>query len=898
MKNLPLKALLLVIAFSFTFTMTHAHQVHEVNDTIKNEVKEDVNEGQSKTKDHDLGEATVTATRLVFVTKKDTVIYDMDALGATKGDMLQDMVKRMPGLEMKDGALYYRGKVVNRVLVNGTDFQRGDTKKALQNLPAYIIKSVKAYEDKTDQAKITGIDDGTRERVVNVILKKKYLGTWTGNADVGEGTQHRWLYRGFANTFTTHSRVSAYGGFANIGQYQSVSDDGDWNNNGGAGSSSGDTRYMQPGLSFMWNNGKEQNKKGYLMLDGSAGWDYRGHKDKMESKTESFLDDGTGMTRIKREHSKNDERIWNVNLSLTWQPTDGTHIDFRPYYAYTTYEDRSSLKSGLWNGYFDDGSSFLPLDSLLRYPQMGWPAADDVVKANTLTLNETESNRMTHDYGHWLYFTQKLSQNNWRLSLRNQVSYNYSNKKENDLYQYNQFGQTNSPVDPLYNRYSVNNTHNFNLQNFVDLNVPLKFFQTMRFTYGTTITRNHGDTQAYRLERLGGVYANFDAYLLQMGLLPTTADWQSLAQDAERTLNQTTYNRRHWFENQLQYNKHGLIVSMQNTFRLVYDRLDYDKLKYAALHPSRHDNEYYFGLNVRYETDSIGTFTLNYSYNTQNPWLLHTITLPDESDPLNVVLGNADLKKRHDHNLSVGYDRTFKKGQMFSINNTFNFIDNSTTSRSTFNKQTGVTTTQYVNLPHGSFNYSPNLSFSTPLDKKQQCNFSTSLYYQLNKGQTYAIATQGEPELNHQTTHSIYHSLSLMARLGKLQLEGQNMFMFNKSLTTAAHAVPLKSLFNQTRLGVQYTFPFDMVLKSDVQVNRQHQKGSSIQPWRTIWNASITQSFLRNKTLALKLEASDLLNQRSQTWNYVQVTSRSSGWSSTVGRFVMLHVIYRFSTKK
>lgn len=192
----------------------------------------------------------------------------MDALGATKGDMLQDMISRMPGLEIKDGALYYRGKVVNRVLVNGTDFKRGDTKLALQNLPAYIIKSVKAYEDLTTEAKVTGIDDGSRERVINVILKQKYMGTWTGNADIGEGTDHRWLYRGFANTFTNHSRISAYGGFTNTAEYQSVSDNGDWNDNGGAGSSSGDTRYMQPGISFMWNNGKEEYKKVFLRLQG------------------------------------------------------------------------------------------------------------------------------------------------------------------------------------------------------------------------------------------------------------------------------------------------------------------------------------------------------------------------------------------------------------------------------------------------------------------------------------------------------------------------------------------------------------------------------------------------------------------------------------------------------
>ena len=59
----------------------------------------------------------------------------MDALNATKGDMLGDMINRMPGLELRNGQLYFKGRAVTRFLVNGYDFQRGDTRKALDNLP-------------------------------------------------------------------------------------------------------------------------------------------------------------------------------------------------------------------------------------------------------------------------------------------------------------------------------------------------------------------------------------------------------------------------------------------------------------------------------------------------------------------------------------------------------------------------------------------------------------------------------------------------------------------------------------------------------------------------------------------------------------------------------------------
>lgn len=84
------------------------------------------------TTSHQLGEATVRGTRLLFVTKKDTVVYDLDAVAATKGEMLGEVLRKLPGLELRDGVLYYRGKQVDRLLVNGTDFVRGDTQTALE----------------------------------------------------------------------------------------------------------------------------------------------------------------------------------------------------------------------------------------------------------------------------------------------------------------------------------------------------------------------------------------------------------------------------------------------------------------------------------------------------------------------------------------------------------------------------------------------------------------------------------------------------------------------------------------------------------------------------------------------------------------------------------------------
>lgn len=895
MNALPFKLCALLLSIFCITLGAKARVLTLPTDTIKTDsLKKSPQERQ-----RNLGEATVTATRLVFVTKKDTVIYDMDALGATKGDMLQDMIGRMPGLEMKNGALYYRGKAVTRVQVNGTDFERGDTKKALQNLPAYIIKHVKAYEDLTDQAKVTGIDNGDREQVVNVILKKKYLGTWTGNVDLGYGTDHRWRYRGFANTFTEHSRVSAYGGFTNTGQYQSATDEGMWNDNGGAGSGSGDTRYMQPSLSFMWNNGKQRGEKGYFMVDGSGGWDYRGHRDENRMLTESFLDDGTATTKMEHMTTKNDERIWRINLSLTWQATRWTYLEYRPYYGYTSYKDRSHEQQAQWNGQFVD-NSLSPLDSLLNHPTTGWPLADAQVQANTLLLDESYASKGTHYTQHYLYFTQRLSENNWRLSLINNTSYQYGDEKSNDLKQYTQYQTAQAAqVDPLYNRYSRTASHEFFFNNNVFLDVPVPGLQSLRFTYGTNINRSHSMANAYRLDRLGGVFANYYGYLPLLGTLPTADGWQAQSRDPELTLDQLTLSRQHLFQNNLIFKKKGFTLDLSNAYTLAYDRLEYVKGDYTPLYPSRHSGLYRLGLNTRYETDSVGIFTLSYNYSTNNPSLLQTITLPDVSNPLYISLGNPDLKKQHVHIASLGYQINMKQGRMLSIGHTFSYQDNVVTTRTRYDKQTGVTTSERVNLPKGSWNYSPNLSFSTPLDKKQVVNFSSSIYYSLTKGRAYTIGTASEAELYDQTSNQLYVTAGINARPGKWVLGLENMCMYRTIARSTVGYNDVSSFMNVLGFNLQYTLPWSMVVKSSLQSNRFHNSGGYvIHPWRTIWNASVEQSFLRDKSLAVMLEASDILNQRDQTWTSVDVNSRFSGWSKCVHRYFMLHVIYRFSTKK
>lgn len=94
---------------------------------------------KSKPRDTQLGEATVTASKIRMVVKGDTLVYNADAFQLSEGSMLDGLIKRLPGFELRDGQITVNGQYVSSLLVNGEDFFRGDPRVALENLPAYAM---------------------------------------------------------------------------------------------------------------------------------------------------------------------------------------------------------------------------------------------------------------------------------------------------------------------------------------------------------------------------------------------------------------------------------------------------------------------------------------------------------------------------------------------------------------------------------------------------------------------------------------------------------------------------------------------------------------------------------------------------------------------------------------
>lgn len=156
--------------------------------------------------------------------KKDTIVYNANAFKTQPNDVVEDLLRQMPGIEVEDdGTIVAQGEEVEKVTVDGKDFFGNDPSIATKNLPAKAINKVEFFDQKSDRAEFTGVDDGERTKTMNLQLKEEYKKGFFGNTEVGAGyedsaEESRYNVRGTLNRFSEKSQLSIIGNLNNINE--------------------------------------------------------------------------------------------------------------------------------------------------------------------------------------------------------------------------------------------------------------------------------------------------------------------------------------------------------------------------------------------------------------------------------------------------------------------------------------------------------------------------------------------------------------------------------------------------------------------------------------------------------------------------------------------------------
>lgn len=259
-----------------------------------------------------LKETVVTGRAAQIVVKKDTLVYNPDAYRTPEGSPIEELIKRIPSAEVDDdGNITINGKVVKKILLDGKEFMLGDVETALKNIPVNIIQNMKFYDQQSDQARITSIEDGNKETVIDFTLKKGMNRGYMTNLDLAGGTNHRYASRGMGSSFTDKTRIVLMGNLNNKEENA-----GWWNRRGL------NARKMI-GTNLNYDDGEK------LKMDASVRWNHRDGDNQNENASENFYSqsDRTFSNSMSKQLSRSD--TWNGNIRLEWKPDTLTNIMLR-----------------------------------------------------------------------------------------------------------------------------------------------------------------------------------------------------------------------------------------------------------------------------------------------------------------------------------------------------------------------------------------------------------------------------------------------------------------------------------------------------------------------------------------------------------------------------------------
>lgn len=400
--------------------------------------------------DRSLGEVVVKATKIRVAYRGDTVVYNADAFNLSEGAMLNELVRQLPGAELKpNGEIYVNGRKVDYLTLNGTDFFKGDNRKMLDNLPVFTVQQVKVYDKTTDRSEFLGYDTEKKAYVMDVSLKREYNTGYMANVAAGGGTDSRYAGRAFGLRYSDRSRVTLFGGMNNTNVYNDrPGENGEWPEES---LTNGEFVTRQTGGEFFWQNKAKGIENS---LTANAEWSDRDVNRK--SATEAYLPQGN---RYTRSSSLQDVDYMGVNANnwLTWKTKD--HL--LTVHSYVGY-DRTDTHGYARDAAFDTDPSAVGgidevLDSAFLLPSSGSARMRWLNRSSTRSLFE----EWKYNVGHDMMWDAKLP---WGDNLQLRFTGSLS-RTENDRFEHYllDYASSGSEADRR-NRYDRGRRRNYYYQ--------------------------------------------------------------------------------------------------------------------------------------------------------------------------------------------------------------------------------------------------------------------------------------------------------------------------------------------------------------------------------------------------------------------------------------------------
>ena len=846
--------------------------------------------------------------------KEDTLIYNAGAYKTPEGSVIEELVKRLPGAEVSDdGKITINGKEVKKIKVDGKEFLTGDTQTAMKNLPTSIVERVKAYDEKSDQARITGIDDGEEQTVLDFGLKRGMNRGTFGNVDLGIGTEKRYTGRLMGMHFKDGLRLMGFGNANNVG-------DRGFGGGGPGGRFGGGGRGLSAPKSAAVNMNYE--KKDRLKLDGGVRWNHNNTDQWSRTATENFVSrTGAFSNSVSQNYSRSTS--WNGSFRVEWTPDTLWNIHFRPSFSWSNSDSRSSSMSAAFSvdpySYVDYAIDSKDRLRATRDYLLNTYALDSLVvnSRDNSSLSYSDNNRL----GGELQVVRKLGDGGRNITLRLTGNYTDGDSKslslqDVNLYRIKTYMYSDSLSEYFRNRYNLTPTNNYDYSARLAYSEPimkqtyLQFSYTFQYRY-TESDRSTYDYSQWPTQRVaaGGRFGidDFDMSYRQWNpnlalLTEPGRTWDSYLDDSLSRYSEYK-NFIHTAEVMLRvvrkaYNFNVGVQVIPQTSKFTYRYLGKD---YGTT--TRNVVNWSPTANFRWKLSDQGQMRFQYRGNTSQPSMSDLLEITDDSDPLNITVGNKGLKPSFTQNFSWRFNNYYQKHQRFIFANlNFSTTSNAVTSKVYYDPLTGGRTSTRDNI-NGNWNTRGEVMFNTALDTLGRFNFNT----RTSAGYTHSVSYL-DANRDGNILKNAVNETSLSERLGFSYRNDWFEFEPNGAVTYTFGRNKLQAQGNQDTWNFSYGFnttanlPFGLQLTTNLNMtSRRGYSDESMNTNELIWNAQIAQSFLKGKPLSVRLEFYDILGQQSSFSRTLNAMMRSDSESNAINSYVMLRVNYRlnlFGTKE
>ncbi|PVY42416.1 TonB-dependent receptor [Pontibacter virosus] len=798
-----------------------------------------------------LGEVQIIGRAPLGEQKGDTSQFNAKAFKTAPDASAEDLVTKMPGVQVQDGRIQAQGEEVRQVMIDGKRYTGEDVTSAMRNISSDMIENVQIFDAQSDQAAFSGFEDGNRLKTINFITRKDRRQGYTGKISAGYGTDDRYMAGAAINYFNNDRRITVTGLTNNINMFDfSIGETpgggmrgrrGGW----GGGSPIGIINTNNFGINYQDKWGKK--------MDVSANYNYS-NRDIVNDqyRFRDFVSDEAGLQYTEDANNRDREDGHRLNMRLQYNINENNRLLVTP-----------SLRVQNDEGFTGRNARTFDLNGTLSE-----------------SLNRSSSDNTSFNFNNNILYSKRFGDSGRILTTNFNTSIN---NVDGDGFQYEQTQNFENPDrNVLRDQYIRLDRTNFSWSGGTNYSQRLGEKSRLQFEYNIGNQMRDSDRRTYDYVETAGEYADFN--------MPLSSTFKSdyLSQSVGPS-----------------YQYRNDKARLQLNARYEFATLDTDSQFPVDLDPlKRKFNNFLPSAEYEYKFSQSQNLTLNLRTNTNAPSVEQLQEVLDISNPLQARIGNADLDQDYQTRFNARYrnfnaetNRVFFIGMFGTMTN--NYVANSVYTTNVpegiaegYEFRPGARLSRPVNMD-GFYNVRSFFNYGQPL------NFISS-NFNVNGSVGYSrIPGMIDEQVNYSNNTNLGAGFNISSNISEKIDFTVSTFSSYNIVSNTLRTTQNNNFFNQnTSLRYNWILWKDLVYRTEL--NHQYNSGLSagVDNSFLLWNMSLGKKIFKDKQGEISLSVNDLMNQnvsirRNVTESYVEDVQ-----STVLQRFFMLTFSYNIRSYK